>query len=175
MRKLDIKKGDKYNRLTIICEIEPYKWNNINMRQVKCICDCGNQWEGLLNHIRNGNTKSCGCQNDDKRKLPKLIKHGHKSINNRTSEYNAWDSMKQRCLNVNNCSYKHYGGRGIKVCDRWLESFNNFLEDMGIKPSIEYSIDRINVNGNYEPSNCRWSTPKQQANNRRNNARYTTH
>jgi hypothetical protein len=75
--------------------------------------------------------------------------------------------MKTRCYNPNTEYYKHYGGRGIKVCDRWLNSYENFLKDMGPKPSLIYSLDRIDVNGNYEPSNCKWSTPKEQVNNRR--------
>ena len=75
--------------------------------------------------------------------------------------------MKQRCINPKKQNYKNYGGRGIKVCDRWLNSYENFLEDMGRKPNSNYSIDRINVNGNYEPNNCRWSDIYDQRNNRR--------
>jgi hypothetical protein len=75
--------------------------------------------------------------------------------------------MRNRCYNPKNNRYKIYGGRGIKVCDEWLKSFKNFIDDIGRKPGPQYSIDRINVNGNYEPSNCRWATPEQQANNKR--------
>ena len=83
------------------------------------------------------------------------------------SEYNAWQSMKQRCLNPKNNSYQRYGARGIKVCGRWLHSFKNFLEDMGHKPGPEYSLDRKNNDGSYEPKNCRWATRKEQSNNTR--------
>lgn len=83
-----------------------------------------------------------------------------------TKENKAWNQMKQRCLNPNNPDYKYYGGRGVEVCDRWKESFKNFLEDMGNSPTGT-SLDRVDVNGNYEPSNCKWSTSSEQAINRR--------
>jgi hypothetical protein len=83
-------------------------------------------------------------------------------------EYNSWLGMKQRCYNPNNRSYKHYGGRGIIVCERWLNSFRNFFEDMGFKPSEYHSLDRIDNDGNYELNNCRWATTFEQSHNSRN-------
>jgi hypothetical protein len=84
-----------------------------------------------------------------------------------TPERVCWKSIKSRCYDHNNIYYKDYGGRGIKVCDRWLEKFENFFEDMGKKPSSNHSIDRIDVEGDYEPSNCKWSTTKEQNRNKR--------
>lgn len=89
------------------------------------------------------------------------------------SEHGAWRNMKDHCLNSNNPMYKYYGKRGIKICNRWINSYKNFIKDMGYKPSPLYSLDRINVNGNYEPWNCRWATMKQQTSNRRNNRLFT--
>lgn len=164
MKKLTITPQTKFNRLSVINEAEPYIWNKIKIRKFECRCDCGNLIVVKLNHLRNGNTKSCGCLNDEKRTQPKKIKH-YESNHKRTVEYYTWISMKQRCYNSKAKNFKRYGGRGINVCDRWLNSFEYFLEDMGRRP-IGHSIDRINNNSNYEPTNCKWSTVIEQANNK---------
>lgn len=91
--------------------------------------------------------------------------HGDTTHTTKSKEYQAWIGMKSRCFNVNEKRYKNYGGRGITVCDRWRDSYQNFLTDMGRAPSPKHSIDRINVDGNYEPTNCRWASIKEQANN----------
>lgn len=104
------------------------------------------------------------------------LKHGDASnITGKAPEYRIWEGMKRRCLNPNMTGYSDYGGKGITVCKEWQESYEIFLKDMGRKPSPKHTIERINSKGNYEPTNCKWATPKEQANNRKNNRRLKYH
>lgn len=125
-----------------------------------CRCDCGTIKSIVACDLKRPHTISCGCVNDAVRRI-KALKHGF----NRTPTYVTWCAMHARCTNSKLKSFKDYGGRGIRVCDRWKD-FANFLADMGERPTGR-SIDRIDVNGNYEPDNCRWATASEQRRNQR--------
>src|ERR1035437_10156474 len=128
-------------------------------------CSCGNVTNVKAGNLKSGNTISCGHLRGE-HNIEKWTTHGYTNI----PEYYSWCSMKARCSNPNKQEYNNYGGRDIAVCDRWLNSFENFYTDMGPKPSEDHSIDRYpNNDGNYEPGNCRWATQEEQGNNRRTN------
>lgn len=127
-----------------------------------CKCECGNLVRVMSTNLTKGNTHSCGCSRSES-----LRRHGHKRRGKASDEYKIWVSMKQRCENANNTSYMDYGGRGIRICDEWNESFEQFYKDMGPRPSKKHSIERIDVNGNYDPSNCKWATSVEQIRNQR--------
>ncbi len=154
--------GQIFNRLTAIEYIkEKQRW--------RCRCVCGN--ESFVNgwKLRTGDIRSCGCLMSDIN-IARCRKHG--GANGGIPEYVTWQAMKRRCDYPKDINYKNYGDRGIKVCDRWINSFENFYADMGKKPTAKHSLDRIKVNEGYSPTNCRWATSKEQNSNRTNNTFY---
>lgn len=168
-----VTQGDRYNRLVAEAFIRKDDRHRVYW---SWICDCGGRTTARTDVVKSGHTSSCGCLYKETRGVAATT-HG----NYNHPLYGIYYGMMDRCYNEKSGGYCNYGGRGITVCDRWRESFENFLHDMGDRPSDKHSIDRIDVDGNYEQSNCRWLTAKGQANNRTNNVyvdylgrRYTT-
>lgn len=154
MSKVHDLTGNRYGRFTVVSRAANNKkgetmWN--------CICDCGNTRTVFAYHLKSGHSKSCGC-------ITK--KHGMFG----TRLYKIWDGMKYRCHNSNSTAYKNYGARGIIVCEEWRNNFQTFYDwSISHGYSADLTLDRLDVNGNYEPSNCRWATDIQQHNNTRKN------
>ena len=158
MRRIDLT-GQRFGRLIAL----RFAHITADGRTVwRCLCDCGQEVDVNRSNLRSGGVQSCGC-------LRKQAQGCSYSRDGKaTREYTSWHSMKGRCSNPKDDNFKHYGGRGIRVCSRWLstDGFVSFLADMGPRPA-RHTLDRINVNGHYEPGNCRWATAREQRLNQR--------
>ena len=156
--------GKKFNHLLVINYIPGGKSNTGRqiLARAICKCDCGNNKIVALADLKRNHVKSCGCLRSETSK-ERMTTHG-KSL---TPEFSVWQGIKKRCYNKNESRYKDYGGRGIQICRRWKDSFVNFLDDIGERPSKNHSIERINNDGDYTKGNCRWATLKEQSSNKR--------
>ncbi|MGN4578378.1 AP2 domain-containing protein [Bacillus cereus group sp. MYBK74-1] len=153
MKKVLDLQGKKFGKLTVLERVE----NRDHCSAWKCECECGTVKVIIGKNLAYGKTKTCGkCR----------TKHGHHRVGKTTTEYNSWHQMKQRCLNPNDKRYSDYGGRGITICERWHQ-FEHFIEDMGLKPGEDYSIERIDNNKGYYKENCIWANRKTQQRNTR--------
>lgn len=163
----------RFGRLTVVGEGEPKQYRDKRHRRAIARCDCGTEKLVAFTELLKGTTASCGClKNEMCADLGRASKtHGEGGLGHRTAEYKIWVSMKARCNNPRHIYFNNYGGRGIKVCERWQASFENFLADIGRRPSAELSLDRIDNDRGYEPGNVRWADRATQARNSRRRTR----
>lgn len=147
-----IEPGQRFGKLVVVRKVESDRlWKAFWL----CRCDCGREKAIRVDHLKRGAVQSCGCFRDQRLKSGLRLKHGDSRRDEHTSEYRTWIKMLNRCYDANDKAYHRYGGRGITVCDRWRNSYEAFLADMGRRPSDSHSIDRTDNDGNYEPATDR--------------------
>ncbi len=159
--------GEKYGNWEILSFDKVTKHTKYKEYYWICKCVCGKEKSVNWKSLRSGNSKSCGCLARAGTKIRASITSTTHNMS-KTLQYHSWRNMKNRCLNEKDINYLNYGARGITICKEWL-TFEGFFKDMGERPSKKHTLDRIDVNGNYCKENCKWSTWKEQANNKRNN------
>lgn len=152
--------GSRFGRLIVIDLLPKKVTDRKSYAMARVRCDCGVVREVFAENLRAGRTTSCGCWR------ARTAAIAGNPLERKSPEYRAWANMKDRCENPRHRRYLDWGGRGIRVCERW-RAFANFLADMGRRPSADHSLDRINNDGNYEPGNVRWATSSEQAQNRK--------
>lgn len=153
--------GARFGRWAVVGPAEPKIYGSKSLPTWQCVCDCGTERAVTAFSLRQGSSSSCGCLNRERSRAVHT-KHGGSAS---APEYDVWQAMLARCRNPQNPRFAKYGGRGIKVCDSWLD-YGAFIADMGPRPTLAHSLDRIDNDGGYEPGNCRWATPHQQMTNR---------
>lgn len=160
--------GDRFG-LLVVKEEAPRKYGRSKFW--RCVCDCGGTTVVCQAHLRSGYQRSCGCQKRKHQESCEVLGDG--TTRPATPEYRAWLGMKARCYDPDCKGYKNWGGRGIRVCDKWLNNFHAFLKDVGRRPGPEYSLNRKENDGNYESGNVEWATQKEQMHNIRTNVNLT--
>jgi hypothetical protein len=168
-KRIQYSEGEQIGEVFYLKDVGIDQWRN---RIASFRCRCGKVFECLLLSVKRNMTRSCGClaKENSKRRKGIPITHGHSMPGSKYyKEYRAWQTVRNKCLNKRYIKFSYWGGRGIKMCKRWHDSFENFLEDMGPAPTRLHTLDRFpnNETGHYKPGNCRWATMKEQSNNRR--------